>query len=64
MAQYPLSMGKKKAQSSGEIVPLQVDSEGKVRYDSLARLGQRKDKVHNGMWSWCVGVMYVCVCGI
>ena len=52
MAQYPLNMGKKKGQSSGEVVPLQVDAEGKVRYDSLAKLGQRKDKV-------CV---CVCVC--
>lgn len=44
VAQYPLNMGKKKGQS-GEIVPLQVDAEGKVRYDTLAKLGQRKDKV-------------------
>ncbi len=32
-------------QSSKAIVPLQLDASGKVRYDALARLGQRKDKV-------------------
>ena len=32
-------------QTSSAVVPLQLDAEGKVRYDSLARLGQRKDKV-------------------
>ena len=52
MAQYPMNMGKKKGQSSGEVVPLQVDAEGKVRYDSIAKLGQRKDKVRK----------YVCMC--
>ncbi len=27
------------------MVPLQLDASGKVRYDALARLGQRKEKV-------------------
>ena len=27
------------------VVPLQFSAEGKVRYDSIARMGQRKDKV-------------------
>ncbi len=32
-------------QSSKAVVPLQLDASGKVRYDSLAHQGQRKDKV-------------------
>ena len=32
-------------QSSKAIVPLQLDASGKVRYDAIARQGQRKDKV-------------------
>lgn len=27
------------------MVPLQLDSTGKVKYDVIARMGQRKDKV-------------------
>lgn len=27
------------------MVPLQLDSSGKVRYDAIAKMGQRKDKV-------------------
>jgi len=30
---------------STEVVPLQVDASGKVKYDVLARVGQGKDKV-------------------
>ncbi|KAF5331184.1 hypothetical protein D9619_005502 [Psilocybe cf. subviscida] len=44
VAQYPLGMGKKKA-SSGNTLALQVDSEGNVRYDAIARQGQREGKV-------------------
>ena len=36
---------KKKGGGGGEIVPLQVDAEGTLRFDALARIGQRKDKV-------------------
>ncbi|KAF9050769.1 hypothetical protein BDZ89DRAFT_1098779 [Hymenopellis radicata] len=43
VAQYPLEMGRKKA-SSGNTLALQVDSEGNVRYDAIARQGQRPDK--------------------
>ncbi|THH12012.1 hypothetical protein EW145_g280 [Phellinidium pouzarii] len=43
VAQYPLEMGKKKA-SSGNTLALQVDSEGNVRYDAIARQGQREGK--------------------
>ena len=31
--------------SSSSVVPLQLDASGKVKYDILARMGQRKDKV-------------------
>lgn len=47
IAQYPLNMGKKKTttMSSKAVVPLQLDSTGKVKYDAIAKMGQRKDKV-------------------
>ena len=32
-------------QSSKAVVPLQLDSTGQVKYDVIAKLGQRKDKV-------------------
>ena len=32
-------------QNSKAIVPLQLDPTGKVKYDTIARMGQRKDKV-------------------
>ncbi|KAF9566327.1 hypothetical protein CPC08DRAFT_740719 [Agrocybe pediades] len=44
VAQYPLGMGKTKA-SSGNTLALQVDSEGNVRYDAIAKQGQREGKI-------------------
>ena len=32
-------------QTSKAVVPLQLDASGKVKYDAIARMGQRKDKV-------------------
>ena len=32
-------------QTSKAVVPLQLDATGKVKYDVIARMGQRKDKV-------------------
>ena len=32
-------------QTSSAVVPLQLDASGKVKYDILAKMGQRKDKV-------------------
>lgn len=32
-------------QDSKAVVPLQLDAAGKVKYDAIARMGQRKDKV-------------------
>jgi len=44
IAQYPLDMGKKKSSKSNAIA-IQVDSEGKVQYDALARLGHAENRV-------------------
>lgn len=50
MKQYPLEMGRKNAQGSstgvkgGGTVALQVDAEGKVRYDVILRQGMRKEQ--------------------
>uniref|UniRef100_A0A8C5R373 SNW domain-containing protein 1 n=1 Tax=Leptobrachium leishanense TaxID=445787 RepID=A0A8C5R373_9ANUR len=43
VAQYPLDMGKKKSVSNA--LAVQVDAEGKIKYDAIARQGQSKDKV-------------------
>ncbi|MGH0131505.1 UNVERIFIED_CONTAM: hypothetical protein FKN15_060134 [Acipenser sinensis] len=43
IAQYPLEMGRKKKTSNA--LAVQVDAEGKVKYDAIARQGQGKDKV-------------------
>ncbi|KAG8934582.1 mRNA splicing protein [Tulasnella sp. 419] len=40
VAQYPLDMGKKKANAGGTLA-LQVDGEGNVRYDAIAQQGHR-----------------------
>lgn len=43
MAQYPFEMGRKKKTSNA--LALQVDAEGKIKYDAIARQGQGKEKV-------------------
>uniref|UniRef100_A0A673GRJ0 SNW domain-containing protein 1 n=1 Tax=Sinocyclocheilus rhinocerous TaxID=307959 RepID=A0A673GRJ0_9TELE len=43
VAQYPLEMGRKKRTSNA--LAVQVDAEGKIKYDAIARQGQSKDKV-------------------
>lgn len=43
MAQFPLEMGRKKKSSNA--LAVQVDAEGKIKYDAIARQGQGKDKV-------------------
>lgn len=43
VAQYPLDMGRKKKMSNA--LAIQVDPEGKIKYDAIARQGQSKDKV-------------------
>ncbi|CAE6371128.1 unnamed protein product [Rhizoctonia solani] len=43
VAQYPLDLGKKKA-NPGNTLALQVDAEGNVRYDAIAHQGHRDDR--------------------
>ncbi|XP_021258147.1 SNW domain-containing protein 1 [Numida meleagris] len=43
VAQYPLDMGRKKKMSNA--LAVQVDAEGKIKYDAIARQGQSKDKI-------------------
>uniref|UniRef100_A0A8C2HV15 SNW domain-containing protein 1 n=1 Tax=Cyprinus carpio TaxID=7962 RepID=A0A8C2HV15_CYPCA len=43
VAQFPLEMGRKKRTSNA--LAVQVDAEGKIKYDAIARQGQNKDKV-------------------
>ncbi|XP_072285187.1 SNW domain-containing protein 1 [Pyxicephalus adspersus] len=43
VAQYPLDMGRKKRMSNA--LAVQVDAEGKIKYDAIARQGQSKEKV-------------------
>uniref|UniRef100_A0A4W3J8B5 SNW domain-containing protein 1 n=1 Tax=Callorhinchus milii TaxID=7868 RepID=A0A4W3J8B5_CALMI len=43
VAQYPLDIGRKKKSSNS--LAVQVDAEGKIKFDAIARQGQAKDKV-------------------
>ncbi|KAM5273646.1 LOW QUALITY PROTEIN: SNW domain-containing protein 1-like [Ctenodactylus gundi] len=43
VAQYPLDMGRKKKMSNA--LAIQVDAEGKIKYEAIAQQGQSKDKV-------------------
>lgn len=45
MAQYPLNMGKESKESSSNAIAVQLDAQGKIKYDVLARQGHSKDKV-------------------
>lgn len=45
VAQYPLDMGRKGAASSSNALALQVDGEGKVKYDAIARRGHSDKRV-------------------
>ncbi|KAG6034710.1 mRNA splicing protein [Claviceps citrina] len=44
IAQYPLNMGKKDATTSNALT-VQVDGEGKVKYDAIARQGHGKGRI-------------------
>ncbi|KAF4972073.1 hypothetical protein FSARC_1291 [Fusarium sarcochroum] len=44
IAQYPLDMGKKGSTSSNALA-IQVDSEGKVKYDAIARQGHNESRI-------------------
>uniref|UniRef100_A0A3Q3VJS3 SNW domain-containing protein 1 n=1 Tax=Mola mola TaxID=94237 RepID=A0A3Q3VJS3_MOLML len=43
VAQFPLEMGRKRKTSNA--LAVQVDAEGKIKYDAIARQGQGKEKV-------------------
>ncbi|XP_072306423.1 SNW domain-containing protein 1 [Eucyclogobius newberryi] len=43
MAQFPMEMGRE--QKTSNALAVQVDAEGKIKYDAIARQGQSKDKV-------------------
>lgn len=44
VAQYPLDMGRK-SQSSSNALAIQVDAEGKVKYDAIARRGHNDKRI-------------------
>ncbi|CAB3363190.1 Hypothetical predicted protein [Cloeon dipterum] len=45
VAQFPLSMGRPEKASSSNALAVQLDAEGKVKYDVIARQGHAKDKI-------------------
>ncbi|XP_044728156.1 puff-specific protein Bx42 [Chrysoperla carnea] len=45
VAQYPLGMGQKGKESTSNALAVQLDAEGKVKYDAIARQGHSKDKI-------------------
>ncbi|XP_014260050.1 SNW domain-containing protein 1 [Cimex lectularius] len=45
MAQYPLNMGLEKKESSSNALAVQLDAQGKIKYDVIARQGHSKDKI-------------------
>ncbi|CZT21911.1 probable Pre-mRNA-processing protein 45 [Ramularia collo-cygni] len=45
VAQYPLDMGRKNAPSSSNALAIQVDGEGKVKYDAIARRGHNEKRI-------------------
>ena len=45
VAQYPLDMGRKGGSSSSNALALQVDGEGKVKYDAIARRGHSDKRI-------------------
>ena len=45
VAQYPLDMGRKGASSSSNALAIQVDNEGKVKYDAIAKRGHSDKRV-------------------
>ncbi|CAG8689827.1 11089_t:CDS:2, partial [Scutellospora calospora] len=44
-AQYPLEMGRSKTGTSGGALSLQVDAEGNIRYDAIARQGHIESRI-------------------
>lgn len=44
-AQYPLGMGLEERDKSAKVVAMQVDAQGKIKYDALVRQGHGKDRI-------------------
>lgn len=45
VAQYPLNMGREGKESTSNALAVQLDAQGKIKYDILARQGHAKDKI-------------------
>ena len=45
VAQYPLDMGRKGTASTSNALAIQVDAEGKVKYDQIARQGHNENRI-------------------
>ncbi|XP_067130581.1 SNW domain-containing protein 1 [Centruroides vittatus] len=45
VAQYPLEMGRKKGKTNSNSLPVQLDAQGKIKYDVIVRQGHSKDKI-------------------
>lgn len=45
VAQYPLDMGRKGSSSTSNALAVQVDAEGKVKYDAIARRGHSDNRI-------------------
>lgn len=45
VAQYPLGLGRKKEKTNSNALPVQLDGQGKIKYDAIVRQGHSKDKV-------------------
>jgi SNW domain-containing protein 1 len=45
VAQYPLDMGRKGTASTSNALAIQVDAEGKVKYDAIARQGHGENRI-------------------
>ncbi|OJJ48954.1 hypothetical protein ASPZODRAFT_164544 [Penicilliopsis zonata CBS 506.65] len=45
VAQYPLDMGRKGTSSTSNALAVQVDAEGKVQYDAIARRGHSENRI-------------------
>ncbi|CAG8705989.1 15043_t:CDS:10, partial [Funneliformis caledonium] len=45
IAQYPLDMGRRKTTKSAESLALQVDAEGNIQYDAIARQGHSESRI-------------------
>lgn len=62
MAQFPLEMGRKKVTSNA--LAVQVDAEGKIKYDAIARQGQNKDKVKTCLTDSPVSKNFCQICAV